>query len=184
MEFMTTITTIPSDTSLRATTQPLTTKDTTTMHITTEETILIITTEVPTVHTTLDITQDITIILDIRMEIIKDIVQTIPASIRLILATKDTILTTLESILLTMKDSTIKDITKVDYTTTRLPTTELIMSRQARINERLDVLVDYSQIIMRWCQPAWRLDKIQGYLWRCYIDKQIKSIPHYYDIIS
>jgi hypothetical protein len=126
---MTTTTIIPSDISLDTTTLPATTLDTIITDITTEETILIIMTEVPMAHTMLDITQDTTTIPHIRMEIIKDIVQTIPALIRIIPATKVTILITLGNILLTMTDSTIKDITKADCTIIQLPITELMMSR-------------------------------------------------------
>jgi hypothetical protein len=148
VECMTTTTTIPSDISAVTTILPATTLDTTTVDYTTEGTTPVITTEVPKAHTTRDITQDTTTIPDIRMEIIKIIIQTILTLIRIIWDTKVTTLTTLEGFLLTMTDSTIKDITKVDSTTIRLPSTEIIMSRQAKVSEGIDILVAYSHIIM------------------------------------
>jgi hypothetical protein len=90
------------------------------------------------VRTTLDIIQDTTTVLDIRMEIIKDIVQTTPALIRIIPATRVTIPTTPLTTPLTtllMTGSTTKDITKADTTIIHLFTTELMTSRKTRISK-------------------------------------------------
>lgn len=135
-----TTTTIPSDINLATTTLPTTTKDTMTLDtttptdITTGGVILIIMKEVHMARSTLDIIQDTTTVLDIRMGIIKDIVQTSPALIRIIPATKVTINTTPLTTLL-MTGCTTKDITKADTTIIHLFTTELVTLRKTRISK-------------------------------------------------
>jgi hypothetical protein len=125
----TTTITIQADINLGTTTQGTTTPDTTTGGV-----ILIITKEVLTARTTLDIIRDTTTVLDSRMEIIKDIVQTTPTPISIILATKDTILK-IPLTAHTMTGSTTKDITKDDTTIIRLSTAELLALRRIRINK-------------------------------------------------
>jgi hypothetical protein len=156
----TTTTTIPSDINLVTTTLPTTTQDTITLDtttpidITTEGVILIIMMEVHTAPTTLDIIQDTApTVLDIRMGIIKDIMQTIPTLIRIIPATKHTILTIPLTTLLIMTGSTTKDITKADTTIILLLTTELMMLRQTSIS-KWNIFVIYCQVTMKWCQPS------------------------------